>query len=223
MVLHGQSARWGRPHPADRRPKRALALVAIGALCFIAGLGLGIDALSPMFFGGSTIQTLDQTAASTGDTVTVPLIDGHTKQIGSAWFWDGPVNGKAFNMTIPAIGYQAAVLEGVGDAQLVRGPGHYPDSAWPGQPGNVGVAAHNVYWLSFNRLRAGDQVVIQTKLARYVYKITGSKVVSPDDRSILVQGGTEHGLILTTCYPLWAGAYAKQRLVFLAVEVGGVA
>ena len=222
MVLHAQSAGWGRPHLADRRRQRARPLVAVGVALFLAGAALGIDALAPMFFGGSAVQNMDQATVVTAGSVADPALHGRTKQVGSAWFWDGPVNGVAFDLTIGAIGYRAAVLEGVGEAQLQRGPGHYPDSAWPGQPGNVGVAAHNVYWLSFNRLRAGDEVVIQTKLARYVYKITGSKVVNPNDRSILVQGGTERRLVLTTWYPLWAGAYAKQRLIFFAVEIGGV-
>jgi sortase (surface protein transpeptidase) len=28
----------------------------------------------------------------------------------------------------------------------------------------------------------------------------------------------EHHLALTTCYPLWAGAFATQRLIFFASQ-----
>jgi sortase A len=128
----------------------------------------------------------------------------------------------SFEISAPAIGYQAMVRQGVGSNVLYLGPGHYPGTPWPGQPGNVGVAAHNTYWLSFNRLRVGDRVEIRTQHGLYVYEITGSKVVSPTDRTVLAATNDDR-LTLTTCYPLWAGAFATERLVFTAREIGGVA
>jgi sortase A len=150
------------------------------------------------------------------------LPDLSTREPGSsaAAVWDGPVNGVAFQLVIPRLNYRATVYEGVGSAQLEQGPGHYPESAWPGQPGNVAVAAHNVYWLSFSQLRAGDRVEIRTRHHVFEYEITGSRVVGPDDRSALAQT-PEHRLTLTTCYPLWAGEWATQRLIFTARAIEG--
>jgi sortase A len=134
----------------------------------------------------------------------------------------GPIDGVTFEIIVPALGYQAMVRQGVGASVLYLGPGHYPGTPWPGQPGNVGVAAHNEYWLSFNRLRVGDRVEIQTEHALYVYEITGSEVVSPNNRTVLA-ATNDNRLTLTTCYPLWAGVFATQRLIFTAREIGGVA
>ena len=53
----------------------------------------------------------------------------------------------------------------------------------------------------------------------FSYRITGSEVTDPNDRTILVPS-TEHRLVLTTCWPLWAGAFATQRLIFFAVQMG---
>jgi sortase A len=84
------------------------------------------------------------------------------------------------------------------------------------------VAGHNTYWLSFNRLRVGDRVEIRTQHGLYVYEINGSSVVDPNDRTVL-SATSDHRLTLTTCYPLWAGAFATKRLIFTAREIGGVA
>lgn len=219
MVANARSAGWGRrPHLAPVRRHLPALLVAIGAVALVAGTAVGIDALSPMFAPRAPAGQLTP-VTTTQDTSVLPGVDGQSIGEGTRWLWDGPVNGVAFQMEVPALGYRATVFEGVGKAQLDRGPGHYPKSAWPGGPGNVAIAAHNVYWMSFNRLRPGDQVVIQTRHARFVYKVTGMKVVNPDDSSVLGPS-VDHRLTLTTCYPLWAGAYATQRLIFFASEIG---
>ena len=36
----------------------------------------------------------------------------------------------------------ATVLEGCDDETLARGAGHIEDTAFPGQPGNIGIAGH---------------------------------------------------------------------------------
>ena len=123
-----------------------------------------------------------------------------------------PVDGVDFAIRVPKIGYLAAVAEGVDARTLAAGPGHYPDTAWPGRPGNVGVAAHNVYWIRFGDLKPGDQVMLDTRWGTYTYRVTGTRIVRPDDRTVLVQAGPPR-LTLTTCWPLWAGAFANRRLV----------
>ena len=113
------------------------------------------------------------------------------------------------------------VHQGVGVGVLANGPGHYPTTPWPGNRGNIGVAAHNAYWLSFNRLRVGDQVQIVTEHGLFAYQITSSWVTSPTDRTVLVPT-SDNRLTMTTCYPLWAGAFATKRLIFTARALGGV-
>lgn len=215
--------------PAGRlRPRPAQLAFATGLISVLAGLGILLASLAPMIGLGTQPTVVSSTVASTisaalgfQNDLSTPSFDLSGSNVRANVITDGPVDGVAFDIDVPSLGYHATVLEGVDAAQLDRAPGHYPESAWPGQPGNVAVAAHNVYWLSFSRLRVGDEVVIQTRHGRFVYKITGSSVVSPDDRSVLAQTA-EHRLTLTTCYPLWAGAFATKRLIFTAVEIGGV-
>ncbi|HLZ94534.1 MAG TPA: sortase [Candidatus Dormibacteraeota bacterium] len=124
-----------------------------------------------------------------------------------------PVDGVDFAIVIPKIGYFATVREGVTSGVLYSGPGHYPDTPWPGDPGTVGVAAHNVYWINVPRLTVGDEIDLQTRYGNYRYRVTGTRIVSPSDRTVLVPDAPGYHLTLTTCWPLWAGAFATQRYV----------
>jgi len=51
-----------------------------------------------------------------------------------------------------------------------------------------------------------------------MYLVAGSQVVEPTDRSVLVPTH-DRRLTMTTCWPLWAGAFASQRLVVTAIQV----
>jgi LPXTG-site transpeptidase (sortase) family protein len=139
-----------------------------------------------------------------------PVVDPALKQ---------PVNGVDFAIRVPRLGYYAAVKEGVSSGVLYASPGHYPTTAWPGDPGMVGVAAHNVYWINFPQLAKGDEIDIETRYGTYRYRVTGSEVVNPDNRSVLVPDANGFHLTLTTCWPLWAGAFATQRYVIFTDQV----
>jgi len=129
-----------------------------------------------------------------------------------------PVKGVDFAIRVPKLKYFAAVREGTDTTVLYSGPGHYPGTVWPGDQGTVGVAAHNVYWINFPQLKAHDEIDIQTRYGTYRYSVTGSKVVNPDDRTVLVAHAAGYNLVLTTCWPLWAGAFATQRYVIFAQQ-----
>ena len=126
-----------------------------------------------------------------------------------------PVDGVDFRLRVPRLGYQAIVREGVSPDVLFGGPGHYPETSWPGQPGNVGLAAHNVYWLRFDQLARGDAIVVDTRYGSFQYRVTGTRVADSDDRSVLAAAPGRR-LTLTTCWPLWAGELAPSRLAIYA-------
>jgi LPXTG-site transpeptidase (sortase) family protein len=126
-----------------------------------------------------------------------------------------PLDGVDFRLRVPRLAYRAVVREGVTADVLFGGPGHYPETAWPGQPGTVGVAAHNVYWLRFDQLGPGDELILDTRYGTFRYRVTGSRVVGPDDRSVLAAAPGRR-LTLTTCWPLWAGQLAPFRLAVFA-------
>ena len=119
---------------------------------------------------------------------------------------------------MPKLHYFAAIREGIGSGVLYAGPGHYPTTRWPGDPGTVGVAAHNVYWINFPELKSGDEIDLETRYGTYRYQVVSSEIVEPDNRTALVADAAGYNLALTTCWPLWAGAFATQRYVIHATQ-----
>jgi sortase A len=121
-----------------------------------------------------------------------------------------------FAIRVPKIGYYAAVREGVTDDILYSGPGRYPETVMPGEAGTVGLAAHNTYWVRFGDLGPGDEIVLETRTGVFHYRVTGTQVVHPSARWVLEAPPGTHHLVMTTCWPLWAGALAQARLAISA-------
>jgi sortase A len=233
MALHLRAAGRVDSRLASGVESRRLAgfLLAAGSISLVVGAAILFTSLAPMFMGGSNSAIVTAPNVSppmqSGDFATVvapatPSAKTTPSPSPARVPSNGPIDGVMFEISVPAIGYRAMVRNGVGSNVLDLGPGHYAGTPWPGQPGNVGVAGHNTYWLSFNRLRVGDRVEIRTQHGLYVYEINGSRIVDPNDRTVL-SATSDHRLTLTTCYPLWAGAFATKRLIFTAREIGGVA
>jgi len=208
-----QAATQGRPRVAagpHRRTARALLLVA-GGMSILTGLALLLTTFAPLFVPRSDSATVvapveapadDDLGPSTAVTPSPPAAASKPAVVAPRVV--GPIDGYSFELRIPVIGYSGLVHQGVGAGVLANGPGHYPTTPWPGSRGNIGVAAHNVYWLSFNRLKVGDRVQIVTQHGLFVYQITASWVTSPSDRTVLVPT-TDNRLTLTTCYRFGPG------------------
>jgi sortase A len=118
---------------------------------------------------------------------------------------------------IPKINVKQVIVDGTDKAQLQLGPGHYIGSAMPGERGNVAIAGHRTTWgrpfRNLDKLRMGDEIIITTPRASSMYRIIWTKIVSPDDVSVLKQT-PEATLTLTTCNPPYS---AVSRFVVRAV------
>ncbi len=127
-----------------------------------------------------------------------------------------PAGEPVAQIRIPKISVDEIVVSGVSVADLRAGPGHYPESPWPGQAGNAAIAGHRTtYGAPFSdldQLVAGDTIVVRTVQGRFNYSVTESKVVAPSDVSVL-NPRSAATLTLTTCNPKYSAA---QRLVVFA-------
>ncbi|MFC0554150.1 class E sortase [Planotetraspora thailandica] len=128
---------------------------------------------------------------------------------------------------IPRFGerYHYAIVEGVDTEDLRKGPGHYPGTAMPGEPGNFVISGHRTtYGAPFNRLaelREGDDILIDTRGFRYTYRVTSTRVVDPSDVAAIAAVPGRPGaraaravITLTTCHPEFS---AGERLVVSGV------
>jgi sortase A len=119
------------------------------------------------------------------------------------------------------------VVEGTTLAALEAGAGHYVDTPFPCEQGNVGIAGHRTtYGRPFNKIdkmRAGDTVDLITPFAKCTYQVvrpfdghSNPWVVQPNDYSVVGQSGVlgaGQWLTLTSCNPLGSDA---QRIVLRA-------
>ena len=201
----------------------AIALIAVGALtCLVpaAVIGYGMWQENQLTERWAVQTAAVPAATSTTEPVTgeiqPPFATPEPTTSTQPTATPRPIN-AIFAIRVPKIGYYAAVQEGVSTDILATGPGHYPTTAMPGKPGLVGVAAHNTFWIPFGKLAPGDTVVLEARYGKFNYRVTGTKIVNPDDRSVLASS-TDPTLVLTTCWPLWAGNLAPQRLAIFAQQ-----
>ncbi len=108
-------------------------------------------------------------------------------------------------LSIPKLDLIVAVQEGVDQHILNYALGHFPQTALPGEVGNFAVIGHRNYARGqfFNRLGeidVGDEVIVKRASQEYVYQVTQTFIVTPDETSVLdATSGAE--ITLVTCAP----------------------
>jgi sortase A len=131
-------------------------------------------------------------------------------------------------LRIPRFGseYGPVVVEGVSQAALKKGPGHYPGTAMPGAVGNFSVAGHRTGWgQPFHRLpelTKGDAITVEWQGSSYTYRVTRTKVVEPSDVDVVLPVPDRPGaepdkarITLTTCVDRGRdGTYAHRLVVW---------
>ena len=159
-----------------------------------------LDAVSASFIDDPEVADLrDRDAA--GSRQAEQLADLFSKRLR-----DGQPIGR---ISIPAIDAEHVVIQGTDEADLKLGPGHYPESALPGQGRTVAIAGHRTtYGAPFNRIDdidVGDPITMEMPYGRFSYEVTKTKIVDPTDTEIVEDRGRDR-LVLTSCHPLYSAA-----------------
>lgn len=161
-------------------------------------------------------QQLAQAWGPTGDPTVAASPTPSVKQ-------KPPAHGKPLaGLYIPKLDKNWVVVEGVTQADIRYAPGHYPDSAMPGEVGNFAVAGHRnraTFW-RLDELDKGDAIVVESKTDWYVYKVSQSRIVKPTQVEVVApvpgkpdEKPTKAMLTLTTCNPKFDN---YQRLIIHA-------
>jgi sortase A len=89
----------------------------------------------------------------------------------------------------------------------------------PGVPGNVAIAAHrDTFFRPLRNIRKNDIITLTTVGAEYRYRVVSTKVVDPEDVSVLNPSDNEI-LTLVTCYPFFFVGSAPERFVVRAERI----
>jgi len=134
------------------------------------------------------------------------------------------------HLYIPKIQVDAPISWGVNDNDMIKkletGVAQYVDTAFPGQVGNVFINGHSSYypWAAgdyktvfalLERMETGDLVYIHYNNTIYTYKISGKKVVYPNNLTVLNPTPTKT-LSIMTCVPVGT---SLQRLIVTADQI----
>ncbi|SOD94483.1 class E sortase [Blastococcus haudaquaticus] len=224
----------------DELPNRNVAFVALRT----AGELLGSAAVIVLLFLAYQLFVADEIAARQQDA----LVDRVEAEWEAPTQLETPQEVEALAvLRIPRLGtdYRRAVVQGTNGAALAQGPGHYSDTAMPGEVGNFAVAGHRdgrgSPFQELDELRPGDPVIVETADTWYVYRVLGDsgsgkftgdasgipgrQIVSPDAVQVISPTPNQPAsaaasgryLTLTTCHPEYS---ARQRLIVHAVLDG---
>ncbi len=133
-----------------------------------------------------------------------------------------PANGSVIGqLQVPRLELSVMVVEGVSDGDLKLAAGHIPGTALPGQPGNVGIAAHrDTFFRPLRNIRRNDAILLSTLQGAYSYRVVSTAVVRPEDTQVLNPIGHDR-LTLVTCYPFNYVGSAPKRFIVWADRIPG--
>ncbi len=140
-----------------------------------------------------------------------------------------PIISNDFTLIIPSLGIRSNVIENVNawdetayQTALQQGVAHASGSATPDANGTTFLFAHssdvpwrmtrtNTAFFRLNRIKRGENVLVDYKGKRYTYTVSEIKEVWPDEVEAVTQAQGDQ-IILQTCTPV--GTSLKRLLVF---------
>lgn len=124
--------------------------------------------------------------------------------------------GVVGRISIPRLDVTAVVRAG-SDARTLRlAVGHIPGTAFPGEDGNVGLAGHrDTFFRRLKNIRSNDEIRVTTPEGTYVYRVTRTDVVNPEDVWVL-DPTSSPALTLVTCFPFSYIGSAPHRFIVRA-------
>ena len=170
----------------------------------------------------------------------VPLMN--KSEVGNTYVWlDFPVVPTDNRLVIPKLAKSVPIVETGAEnlegknwtelekqiqSSLQNGVLHYPNTAVPGQYGNVFITGHSSYYLwdsgsykdvfaNLYKLEIGDEYYVYYKQKKYTYKIVEKNIISPNDTTVLEQPKDKLISSLMTCYPT---GFTTSRLVITAEQ-----
>ena len=107
-----------------------------------------------------------------------PIVDPHLPGIGE----------RIGEIEIPRLVLRAVILQGDSSQVLLRGVGHLPNTAMPGELGNIGLAGHrHTLFRPLRHIRARNVIILHSSAGRFRYQVGSIRIVSPQDSQVLNQ------------------------------------
>lgn len=112
-------------------------------------------------------------------------------------------------------GLNMVFVQGTDESSLELGPGHYPETAMPGQGKTIAIAGHRTTYLApfrhIDSMHKGDEITLKMPYGTFVYAVQKTAIVDPSDVGVIHETGYER-LVLSACNPLYSAA--ERFIVF---------
>lgn len=120
-------------------------------------------------------------------------------------------------LEIPSVQMTVMMREGVDETSLRKAAGHLPESALPGDAGNVVVLGHrDTFFRPLRGIAQGDPIRVKTRNGSFRYVVDLIQVVPPE-QSLSFQGDMPaKSLTLITCFPFDYVGPAPRRFIVRA-------
>ncbi len=143
-------------------------------------------------------------------------IETSTPQVNSSALLSGTYIGV---IQIASLKLKVNIFEGTDNSALAKGAGHFKESVMPGESDNSVIAGHrDTVFAPLARIKIGAPVVIITRDGTFTYRVTSTRVVDKNDRTVIVP--TESAtLTLSTCYPFRFVGSAPERFIVTGLLV----
>lgn len=216
-----------RVRPADRPVRAGLARVfgILSTASAVAAAVVAVDIVMTLtwqepisaIYASRSQAALERELGEIRVPVVLPGASEPTLAERAAQAADRARTGAAIgSIELPTLDTDFVMVQGVDEGSLQRGPGHFPDTAFPGQGETVAVAGHRTTYLApfrrINELDPGDPIVVSMPYGRIRYEVEQTRIVDPDDYGVTRPVGYER-LVITGCHPLYSAA---QRIVVFA-------
>jgi sortase A len=211
------------------RVARILSTVLITAgLVVMADVGLTVAYKEPIssLYGElqqnkaeSQLADLESRYPTAADLAAIRDVRGQRRKANvlAHRFADQATEGEAIGrLIVPGMDTDVVVVQGTETASLQRGPGHYPDTAFPGEGETIGIAGHRTTYLApfrhIDDMERGDPVTVKMPYGTFTYRVQKTEIVDDSAVGVVRDVGYER-LVLTACHPLYSAA---QRYVAFA-------
>ncbi len=122
-------------------------------------------------------------------------------------------------MTIPALNRKLPIIQGTDVDNLKKGVGHFTQSVLPGEEDNCVLSGHrDTVFRQIGNLKIGELLIVKTSAGTFTYKISGTRIVHKDDKTVIVP--TDNAILtMTTCYPFNFIGNAPDRYIISATLI----
>lgn len=208
----------GSPFPSTKRTPRQFALLALAEVMLTIGALVVLYVLWTVFISDAGARASQTHVA---DELNSSWSRADTQATEGVIPRPAPRPGHPFGVIyVPRFGksWRRPIIEGTTLADLSRGAGHYRGTAMPGDVGNFAVAGHRLThgsaFMKIADLRIGDPILVETRTGWFVYRVTSTRIVSPDQMDVIApvpehpgRTPTQALMTMTSCSPMFGSSH----------------